>query len=86
MGYSDLFGYDLEKGIHELAAASKWTRYALREELLIMHSGTVSALVDANLLYQQQKKKLRLPRRSQVNSLIPSFAQFAFFELPPSMQ
>jgi hypothetical protein len=51
-----------------------------------MHSGTVSALVDANLLYQQQKKKLRLPRRSQVNSLIPSFAQFAFFELPPSMQ
>jgi hypothetical protein len=54
MGYSDIFGYDLEKGIH-------------------------------NLLYQQQKK-LRLPRRSQVNSLIPSFAQFSFFELPPSMQ
>jgi hypothetical protein len=53
-----------------------------------MHSGTVSALVDANLLYQQQKqqKKLRLPRRSQVNSLIPSFAQFSFFEPPPSMQ
>lgn len=85
MSDSDLFGYDLEKGIHELAAASKCTRYALSEELLIMHSGTVSALVDANLLYQQQKK-LRLPRRSQVNSLIPSFAQFSFFELPPSMQ
>ncbi|CAK9215656.1 unnamed protein product [Sphagnum troendelagicum] len=43
-----------------------------------MHSGTVSALVDANLLYQQLKK-LRLPRRSQVNSLISSFAQFSFF-------
>jgi hypothetical protein len=23
MGYGDLFGYDIEKGIHELAAASK---------------------------------------------------------------
>jgi hypothetical protein len=49
-----------------------------------MHSGTVSALVDANLLYLQQKK-LKLPRRSQVNSLIPSFEQFSFFEFPPSM-
>jgi hypothetical protein len=42
-----------------------------------MHSGTVSALVDPDLLYQQQKR-LRLPRRSQVNCLIPSLRSFPF--------